>query len=151
MSRYQARIADEPMFPTHWLCDAAGAKCPMKIPLGSSEEYVRDVLWSAYLLCGQYVRDKADAAFDVTDIDAAGGAELWLNLSAPDVLTKACARCNGTGLVPDGRRKLSDHQRSEIRMRLANGDRGKDLAVEYKVTESAISRIKHNYDRRGSA
>lgn len=39
--------------------------------------------------------------------------------------------------------KLSQAKADEIRARLANGERGCDLAVEYGVKRPAISRIKH--------
>ena len=42
--------------------------------------------------------------------------------------------------------KLSREQHAEIRRRLAAGERGKDLALEYEVSPQSISRIKHAYD-----
>lgn len=42
--------------------------------------------------------------------------------------------------------KLSREQHAEIRRRLAQGERGKDLALEYEVSPQSISRIRHAYD-----
>lgn len=39
---------------------------------------------------------------------------------------------------------LNEEQVAEIRRRLADGERGRDLAAEFHVRETAISNIKHN-------
>ena len=64
--------------------------------------------------------------------------------------TKLCTRCRGTGRIPDRRLGLTDDQRTEIRQRIANGEKQKDLAAAFSVSPSLVSRVKDNIDRRSS-
>jgi hypothetical protein len=75
----------------------------------------------------------------------------------PENLYLGDARSNAADAVRNGRRprgdrhpqaKLSDRQVREVRLALARGDRGRELAWAFGVHKSTVSRIKHGVRRR---
>ena len=57
--------------------------------------------------------------------------------------THTCTKCGGTGQIPDARMILDAFDKLVIIDAIKSGTKQRDLAAQYGVHESTISRIKH--------